>query len=261
MAGPKTFVGVSGKAKQVKNVYAGVSGKARKVKKIYAGVSGKARLVYSADWWTPSGVAQSNCLAAYRFKGASSLTAANTDLSGHGYNLSASSSQWTSADGLVGTTSIALPSALHTAISNLHTGVNFTALSVVIRWKVGTNAVMITSGKNNQGDSFSLQISLTDGYSGKVKLFATNNSAMAISTSSYTVVNTYHTFGFSANSSGYTLYVDGNSVAASSSTASTSYAGVGVNNGVCPVTQSLAIFSCTLNAQQQKDVHTSMISF
>ena len=87
MAGPKTYVGVSGKARQVKNIYVGVSGKARKVKKVYAGVSGKARLVYSSDWWCPNGISTSDVLAAYLFKGKSSDTEALKDVTGHGYNL------------------------------------------------------------------------------------------------------------------------------------------------------------------------------
>ncbi len=103
MAGPKTYVGVGGKARQVKNIYVGVNGKARKVKKAYVGVSGKARLVYSSDWWCPTGVAASNVLAAYRFKGAASESAATTDLTGHGYTLSkggnGGSPSWSAANG------------------------------------------------------------------------------------------------------------------------------------------------------------------
>ena len=94
MAGPKVFVGVGGKARQVKNIYVGVSGKARKVKRAYVGVGGKARLVYSSDFWAPIGVAAANCLAAYKFKGAASESAALTDLTGHGYTLSKVASNW-----------------------------------------------------------------------------------------------------------------------------------------------------------------------
>ena len=101
MAGPKTFVGISGKARQVKNIYVGVSGKARKIKKAYVGVGGKARLVYSDMWWIPSaGFATSNCIAAYRFKGAASQAAALTDLTGHGYTLrNNGGASWSSANG------------------------------------------------------------------------------------------------------------------------------------------------------------------
>lgn len=99
MAGPKAFVGVSGKARQVKNIYVGVSGKARKVKRAYVGVGGKARLFYSSDWWLPIGVASSSCLGAYRFKGVASQTVAKTDLSGHGYTLTISGPSWSSANG------------------------------------------------------------------------------------------------------------------------------------------------------------------
>ncbi len=99
MAGPKTFIGVGGKARQVKNIYVGVSGKARKVKRAYVGVGGKARLVYSSDWWLPIGVAASNCLAAYRFKGVASESAAKTDLTGHGYTLTKNGPSWSSSTG------------------------------------------------------------------------------------------------------------------------------------------------------------------
>ena len=42
------YIGVSGKARQVKGLYIGVGGKARKVVKAYVGVGGKARLIYQA---------------------------------------------------------------------------------------------------------------------------------------------------------------------------------------------------------------------
>lgn len=100
MAGPKTYVGVSSKARQVSGIYVGVSGKARKVTKVYVGVSGKARLVFSADFWTAGGVAAANCLAAYQCKGAASATAALTDLTGHGYTLTKhGGATWASATG------------------------------------------------------------------------------------------------------------------------------------------------------------------
>ena len=44
----KFYLGVSGKARNVKSMFIGVGGKARKVKKAYVGVGGKARLCYSA---------------------------------------------------------------------------------------------------------------------------------------------------------------------------------------------------------------------
>lgn len=98
MAGPKTYVGVSSKARQVKNIYVGVSSVARKVKKVYAGVGGKARLVYAADWFTNSGsIATSNVLGAYNFKNATSATTALNDLSGHGNTLTNSSAVWSSS--------------------------------------------------------------------------------------------------------------------------------------------------------------------
>ena len=87
MAGPKTFIGVGGKARQVKNIYVGVSGKARKVKRVYVGVGSKARLVYNSAFYCPSGVSEANCVAAYQFKGAASKTEALTDRTGHGWNL------------------------------------------------------------------------------------------------------------------------------------------------------------------------------
>lgn len=40
------YVGVNGKAQQVKKMYVGVNGKAREVKAIYVGVNGKARKVF-----------------------------------------------------------------------------------------------------------------------------------------------------------------------------------------------------------------------
>ena len=46
---PPIFVGVNGKARQVKDIYVGVNGKARKVTAIYVGVNGKAREVFSSS--------------------------------------------------------------------------------------------------------------------------------------------------------------------------------------------------------------------
>lgn len=43
------YVGIDGKARNVKSLYVGVDGKARKVTKGYIGVDGKARLFYAAE--------------------------------------------------------------------------------------------------------------------------------------------------------------------------------------------------------------------
>ena len=43
------YVGVGGKARNVKSLYVGVDGKARKVTKGYIGVDGKAQLFYAAE--------------------------------------------------------------------------------------------------------------------------------------------------------------------------------------------------------------------
>ena len=43
------YVGVGGKARNVKSLYVGVNGKARRVTKGYIGVGGKARLFYAAE--------------------------------------------------------------------------------------------------------------------------------------------------------------------------------------------------------------------
>lgn len=83
----KMYVGVSGKARLVKNFYIGRSGVARKVVRAWVGVNGVARLFYESSWWTAGGISTANCLAAYQFKGASSETVARTDLTGHGYTL------------------------------------------------------------------------------------------------------------------------------------------------------------------------------
>ncbi len=99
MAGPKTYVGVGGKARQVKNIYVGVGNVARKVKRAYVGVGGVARLVYSSDWWCPTGISSSNCLAAYRFKGVGSEGEARTDVTGHGYTLTNNGPSWSSGTG------------------------------------------------------------------------------------------------------------------------------------------------------------------
>lgn len=40
------YVGVNGKAQQVKKMYVGVNGTAREVKAIYVGVNGRARKVF-----------------------------------------------------------------------------------------------------------------------------------------------------------------------------------------------------------------------
>ena len=100
MTYPKTFVGVNNVARKALKVYSGVSGVARKVRKIYAGDSnGKARLCFSGDFWRADGISESNCLAAYRFKGSANATTALTDLTGHGYTMGNNGCGWSSADG------------------------------------------------------------------------------------------------------------------------------------------------------------------
>lgn len=91
----KTYIGVSGKAREVSGFWVGVSGVARKVVRGWVGVGGKARLFYESDFWTAGGISTANCLAAYQFKGASSETVARTDLTGHGHTLT----KWSSTSG------------------------------------------------------------------------------------------------------------------------------------------------------------------
>lgn len=81
------YIGVNDKAKKVKKMYIGVDGKARKILKAYVGVNGIARIFYTADWWVPYGLKESNCIAAYQFYHAKNLNSANTDITGHGHNL------------------------------------------------------------------------------------------------------------------------------------------------------------------------------
>ena len=75
------YVGVKDKAKKVKKMYIGVGNKARKVVKAYIGVDNVARIFYTADWWIPYGLKESNCMAAWVFYHASSQSVANKDIS------------------------------------------------------------------------------------------------------------------------------------------------------------------------------------
>ena len=47
--GAKTYIGIDGIARKVKNMYIGIGGVARKVKKAYIGVNGVARKVFGGD--------------------------------------------------------------------------------------------------------------------------------------------------------------------------------------------------------------------
>ena len=65
----KAYIGVNGKARNIKKIYLGVDGKARKVKKAYVGVGGVAR-----PCWAGSGVAYFGAidsLTAARYRGSS----------------------------------------------------------------------------------------------------------------------------------------------------------------------------------------------
>ena len=62
----KCYIGVSSKARNIKNIYIGVSGKARRVAKAYIGVGGKARVFWSGG-------------SVYKWGTATALTAARYD--------------------------------------------------------------------------------------------------------------------------------------------------------------------------------------
>ena len=79
-----TYVGVNDKARKVKSMYIGVNDKARKIVKAYVGVNSVARIFYTADWWVPYGLNESNCIAAWQFYHSWDPSA---DISGHNNNL------------------------------------------------------------------------------------------------------------------------------------------------------------------------------
>ena len=81
------YVGVNNTAKKVKKMYIGVGDKAHKVLKAYVGVNGIARIFYTADWWVPYGLSESNCIAAYQFYKAKNQGSANNDITGHGHGI------------------------------------------------------------------------------------------------------------------------------------------------------------------------------
>lgn len=98
----KTYIGVNGVARNVKNIYIGVNGVAREVKAGWIGVNGVARQFYAAgwirgngiarqfyaaDWFIPAGLTMANVICAYQFIHASSEAIALTDQSDGGKNL------------------------------------------------------------------------------------------------------------------------------------------------------------------------------
>lgn len=89
----KTYIGVSGKADEVKKIYVGVNGKARKVTKVYVGVNGIAKQVYQADHSYTTVVTPATCttqgyttytctFCGYTYKGD------YTPIKGHNWNTS-----------------------------------------------------------------------------------------------------------------------------------------------------------------------------
>ena len=65
----KAYIGINGKARNIKKIYLGLEGKARKIKKAYIGVGGVAR-----PCWGDSGVAYFgtvDSLTTQRFRGSS----------------------------------------------------------------------------------------------------------------------------------------------------------------------------------------------
>lgn len=94
------YVGVGNKARKVKKMYIGVDDKAHKVLKGYVGVNGIAHIFFTADWWVPYGLQESNCIAAWQFYHAASQSAANADLTGHGHTIyDTRYGTWTAANG------------------------------------------------------------------------------------------------------------------------------------------------------------------
>ena len=88
------YVGIKNKAKKVKKMYIGVDDVARKVLKGYVGVNNVAHIFYTADWWVPYGLKESNCLGAWQFYHAQSEWHSWQDISNHGQSLYSSSSTW-----------------------------------------------------------------------------------------------------------------------------------------------------------------------
>lgn len=74
-------IGHTGVYRRVKDIEIGLNGVAHRVKRGYIGVNGVARLFYEYEnWYIPDGYAESNIVAAYRFRDASSLDSALTNL-------------------------------------------------------------------------------------------------------------------------------------------------------------------------------------
>ena len=74
-------IGVNNIYRRIKDIEIGVNGVAHRVKRGYIGVNGIARLFYEYEnWYIPDGYAEGNIVAAYRFRDASSLDSALTNL-------------------------------------------------------------------------------------------------------------------------------------------------------------------------------------
>lgn len=102
----------------------------------------KALLMGSAGWWLPSGMVESDCFAAFQFKGAASEADALIDKTGHGYNLAKSSSDitWNKDTGFSWVNNLSGQSTLNN--SNLS---NQTVKSAVIRYADAGSNVWFTA--------------------------------------------------------------------------------------------------------------------
>lgn len=97
-----TYASDGNAAHKVKKIYAGSDlSVAKAVPKVYVGDSnGVARQCFGdGDFWKVDGILDSECLAAYSFKGAESAAVALQDLTGHNRTLTNSGCTWSTENG------------------------------------------------------------------------------------------------------------------------------------------------------------------
>lgn len=193
------YVGVNDKAKKVKKMYIGVDGKARKILKAYVGVNGIARIFYTADWWVPYGLKESNCIAAYQFYHVKNQSTANTDITGHMHTITDSRyCSWDSSTGYYITSG--------SDASGLKTSLSVGEVTTAVFWYSGLPAASDTTydggrwfrAKGNPADMMAARIGkISYYYNGEWK---TEEGLM-----------NYPGFYFSYNTNGYLRGYRGNS--------------------------------------------------
>ena len=228
-----------GTARKLKAGWVGVNGIARKIKAGWVGVNGVARKIFPDNnaWWLASSMAASDCICAYRFKGAGSESKALSDLTGHGYTLTKQyqipeNTAWNNDTGFylggANGTAYRIPHGLDN--SSVSKG---QIKSVVVRYKDGSNVASIAYSIFWKGE-------IAFWFGDRPTICQASNSVTP--SSNYQTIG--HNIGWNKNSNPSEIYKNGSAVAITSKSdnwdaktyVQSLFGGSGYDQGVASVT-------------------------